>query len=321
MIMAGVTKAASPPPELKMQDNECVRFLQWALPQLQMRWPGFRKVRKQVCKRLARRLVSLGLDDLDAYQHRLNESGEEWQHLDSLCRVVVTRFFRDKRVFAELAERILPQLASSASASGRLQLRAWSIGSASGEEPYSLAILWHHQLAPRFPPLQFAILATEIDPVLIERSLRACYPATTLKNLPAELRSAAFTLSDDNYCLKPVYRKYVQFREEDIRTTLPGGNFDLILCRNLAFTYFDESLQATIVQHLLEHLVPDGILLLGVHETLPAGSSGHLVVSQRLGLYQRVSSDNNRSTTRQSTMKQTHHTDRAGNKGRSNDRD
>ncbi len=270
-----------------MDDNDCVRFLQWALPQLQMRWSGFRRVRNQVCQRLARRLKELGLCDVDAYRHYLLAHAAEWQHLDTLCRVVVTRFYRDKAVFAELAATVLPQLADSAIAHGRQRLRLWSIGSASGEEPYTIAILWQQRLAPRFPHLQFSILATEIDPYLLARSHHACYPFAALKNLSEEMRASAFTRAGDSYCLKPDYHAVVAFRQQDIRTTLPDEHFDLILCRNLVFTYFDESLQRQILQQLLRRLRPKGWLLLGVHETLPAGEHGLQAMTERLGFYQR----------------------------------
>jgi chemotaxis protein methyltransferase CheR len=167
-----------------------------------------------------------------------------------------------------------------------MRLSAWSIGSASGEEPYTLAILWRHLLAPRFPEIQISILGTEIDPYLLERSHRACYASATLKNLPDGLRAAAFTMeADDDNCLKPQYQAMVGFRQQDIRTTLPDESFDLIFCRNLVFTYFEESQQRRILQRILSRLLPGGWLVLGVHEKLPAGTNGLQVVSERLGLY------------------------------------
>ncbi len=268
-----------------MQESECVSFLQWALPQLQMRWAGFRRVHKQVCKRLARRLSELGLDDLASYRRHLAVAPAEWQQLDTLCRVVVTRFYRDKRVFAELLAQVLPPLAREAERSDRKGLSAWSIGSASGEEAYTLAILWHHLLAPDFPQLQLSILGTEVDTQLIARSHRACYPAGTIRNLPEALRSAAFCEEGEHYCLKSHYRAGVEFRQQDIRSDLPEGPFDLILCRNLVFTYFDEPLQQATLARILSRLRPGGWLLLGVHESLPAGEWGLEALSQRLGLY------------------------------------
>jgi len=269
-----------------MHDSDCVRFLQWALPQLQMRWSGFRKVHKRVCKGLSHRLEELSLRDIEDYQQHLARQPDEWQHLDALCRVVVTRFYRDTQVFSELAERVLPDLASRAASEGRRGIRVWSIGSASGEEPYTLAILWYHILAPSYPQIQIAILGTEIDPALIERSHIACYAAGTLKNLPSGLCDAAFDFTDDNYCLKPRYREMVEFRQQDIRTSQPEERFDLILCRNLVFTYFDEAQQRTILQRLLHRLVAGGWLLLGVHEKLPTITYNLKVVSERFGLYQ-----------------------------------
>jgi chemotaxis protein methyltransferase CheR len=268
-----------------MQDADCVAFLQWALPQLQMRWGGFRKVRKRVCKRLAHRLTELGLGNADSYRHYLNGNPDEWQRLDTLCRVVVTRFYRDKRVFAELAEEVLPSLARAAERSGRTRLRAWSIGSASGEEAYSLAIIWQQLLAPRFADLQLTILGSEVDAHLLQRSRRACYPYGTIRNLPPPLRDAAFSQDGDDYCLQPRYRTMVTFRQQDIRRELPEERFDLILCRNLVFTYFDEALQQATLERLLTRLRPGGWLLLGVHERLPGEASGLEAVSERLGLY------------------------------------
>lgn len=269
-----------------MQDKDCIRFLQWALPQIQMRWTGFRRVHKQVCKRLARRLTELELSDLDSYRQYLSSNHDEWQKLDSLCRVVVTRFYRDKRVFGELAERVLPQLAAAAQAAGREILHAWSIGSASGEEAYTLAILWYHLLAPRHPGLRLSTVGTEIDAHLLERSHRTCYPGGTIKNLPEDLRNAAFVPGNGDYCLKPQYQTMVSFLRQDIRTELPDGEFDLILCRNLVFTYFDEALQLATLERIMTRLRPGGWLLLGVHESLPANTSGLKAVSERLGLYQ-----------------------------------
>lgn len=276
---------------MAVQQSECVAFLQWALPQLKMRWGGFRRVHKRVCKRLVRRLAELNLIDLEQYRDHLAMHPEEWQRLDVLCRVVVTRFYRDRQVFAELAERVLPALAREAQRGGKEGLRLWSIGIASGEEAYSLAILWHQRLAKAFPQLQFSILGTEVDPLLIARAQRACYPYGAIKNLPHELLTAAFSLCGDDYCLRAHYLPLVSFCQQDIRSELPEGEFDLILCRNLVFTYFDRALQQATLQRILTRLRRGGWLLLGVHEVLPDDGCELEVISQRLGLYQRGQDD------------------------------
>ncbi len=271
-----------------MRDAECVEFLQWALPRMHMRWQGFRKVRGQVCKRIAQRIGELGLPGVEAYCHYLAEQPQEWALLDGLCRVTITRFYRDRLVFDTLTREVLPQLAEAARASGGSVIRCWSIGSASGEEPYTLAILWQEYLAADYPELCFTVLATEADPHLIARARRACYPLSAVKNLPQNLRAAAFQYTNDEYCLKPHYRGLVQFQQQDIRHPQPAGLFDLILCRNLVFTYFDESLQQECLQRLHSRLGPARWLILGVHEHLPSNQSGVLEISQRLGLYRKA---------------------------------
>ena len=272
-----------------MNDAECVRFLQWALPQNHMRWPGFRKVRAQVCKRIAKRLAALQLADVVAYQDYFTRHSEEWPMFDELCRVTITRFYRDKLVFSRLSETILPALATQARVKKYNTIRLWSIGCSSGEEPYTLAIIWRHLLAQQFADIHCKILASEADARLLERSQQACYPASAIKNLPDTLRDAAFYRSAEEYCLKPDIKEMVEFTRQDIRTNLPAGRFDLILCRNLVFTYFDEPTQQSILCRLYEHLHPEGWLVLGVHEHLP-DTQGFNVVSQRLGLYQKICS-------------------------------
>ena len=79
-----------------------------------MRWPGFRKVRSQVCKRIRRRLNTLALDDLDAYKRYLETHADEWPRLDSMCRITISRFYRDRGVFEALEAEVLPALATAA---------------------------------------------------------------------------------------------------------------------------------------------------------------------------------------------------------------
>ena len=85
-----------------MKDADCTDFLQWALPRLRMRWGGFRRVRGQVCKRLARRIVDLGLKDLSEYRALLETHADECTRLDGLCRISISRFYRDQGVWRTL---------------------------------------------------------------------------------------------------------------------------------------------------------------------------------------------------------------------------
>ena len=127
-------------------DPAGVEFLQWCLPRMHLRWPGFRKVRRQVLKRINRRLQELGLPSVKAYQGYLEDHPVEWATLDSLCWISISRFYRDQSIFQYLENALLPRLARLVIGRGESELRCWSAGCAGGEEPYTLAIVWKKHL-------------------------------------------------------------------------------------------------------------------------------------------------------------------------------
>ena len=270
-----------------MKDPEGVALLQWALPKLRLRWPGFRKVRRQVYKRIDRRLKELGLASVAEYQAYLDAHPAEWASLDALCWISISRFYRDKGVFQFLGEAVLPQLAQMAVSRREQDVRCWSIGCAGGEEPYTLAILWQFGLAPRFPSLSVRILASDVDQQAIERAQKGCYLAGSLKDLPEDWRSQALVPSEGMSCVKAEFRRAVSFLAQDIRHAAPDGLFHLILCRNVAFTYFDDELQRETLRKITQRLTPGGALVIGSTESLPAGGSELEVWSQKLGVYRK----------------------------------
>jgi chemotaxis protein methyltransferase CheR len=270
-----------------MTDQDCVQFLKWSLPRLHMRWNGFRKVRGQVCKRIDRRLNELGLEDAAAYRSFLERNGDEWYVLDSLCRVTISRFYRDREVFRLLEQEVLVQLCEAAMAQGDTELRCWSIGCASGEEPYTLAILWDLGVGHLFPSMRISILATDADLTMIERAKEGCYAQGSLRNLPLVWTKSAFVRVGDRFYVRPGEREKIIFVEQDVRAAEPEGLFHLILCRNLAFTYFDEELQKEILTRLHDKLHDHGSLVVGMHEALPSGFSGFLPWTGYPGIYRK----------------------------------
>jgi chemotaxis protein methyltransferase CheR len=129
---------------------DCHEFLDWALPRMGFRVAGFRRVRGQVCKRIRRRLHELALGDLADYRRHLQFKPDEWETLDGLCHITISRFCRDRQVFDWLRRTGLPELAAQAVAEGRNHLSCWSAGCAGGEEPYTLRLIWDLCLAGRF---------------------------------------------------------------------------------------------------------------------------------------------------------------------------
>lgn len=274
-----------------MSGATCSELLQWALPRLGLSWEGFRRVHRQVCRRIAARVAALHLPDCLAYRRYLESHPAEWSVLDGFCRIPISRLVRERAVFERLAAEVLPALAEGAAARGATQLRCWSAGCASGEEPYSLAILWQIVLADRFPALTLEVTATDVDEHLLDRARAATYRRSSLREVPDEWIDKAFTRRDGLYALRPEFRAPVRFHHQDVRQVLPAGPFELVLCRYVAFTYFDEPLQRRTLERLLTVLRPGGALVLGLKERLPTGVQGIEPWVPDLRIYRRTGAD------------------------------
>ncbi len=132
------------------------------------------------------------------------------------------------------------------------------------------------------------MVAMEADLTLIDRSERACYSFSSIKHLPASWRQQAFKKRDDLYCLGDEFRRDVEFIQKDIRETMPAGPFDLILCRNLVFTYFDEPLQRLLLDRIGGIAAQPGALVIGMHENLPAGQTQFEPWFAKLRIFRRI---------------------------------
>ncbi len=252
-----------------MRDADCVAFLRWALPRLGFRWQGFRRVRRQVCRRIESRCAELGLPDVGAYRQRLMEDAAEWERLAPLCRVTISRFFRDRELFRGLERDVLPELAARFAAGRGAEISVWSAGCGAGEEPYSLAIMG--RLSPSLLGVRLRIVGTDLDATQLDRAHRAVYPESSLRDLPVAWRQAAFApAGEGEWQLESSYRESVETTLQDLRLRAPAGPFHLVLCRNLAFTYFAEPLQREVVERIRGRLLRGGALVIGGHERLPA---------------------------------------------------
>jgi chemotaxis protein methyltransferase CheR len=258
-----------------MTDPELVAFLERAVPRLGLRWKGLSSFRRTVKKRLVRRLTQLGLGTLDAYRARLEADPSEWARLDAMCRITISRLYRDRAVYEELGTEILPSCARAAIREGRHTVRVWSAGCASGEEPYSVAIVWRVDVAPAYPGMDLELIATDAGAEVLARARRATYGEGSLRELDARLREAAFTPAPGSlFAVRPELRAGITFVCQDLRQAMPDGPFDVVLCRNVLLTYVDEAKHRALVEQLVARIVPGGALVVGSRETMPAGIAG-----------------------------------------------
>ena len=248
--------------------DPCVSFLKWALPEMDMRWEGYKKVRGQVCTRIRKRLQELEVVDYDAYKAYLEKHPEEWKRLDEMMHITISRFFRDKKQWEVLEHHILPDLVKKAV---NRPVRVWSAGCAGGEEPYSFAILWRNTVVKEHPEIQLHLIATDADETMLKRAQEAAYQGSSLKEMPAEWRETSFVQEDNLFHLKKEYRELVDFEKQDIRNDMPEGPFDIVFCKNLVAMYFDEQLAVRLFQKIAGRMRSGGFLFLGNHEEIPPG--------------------------------------------------
>ena len=228
--------------------------------------------------RLRRRLRELGHHSFKAYYANvIDDAAERTQLLDCIS-TNETRFFREPQQLAFLSQRVLPRLRRQADAGQRTRrLRAWSAGCATGEEPYTLAMIQRQQLPPE-EGWDLEILASDLSLRVLERAAEACYPLERAAEIP-EPYLRTFMLrgvrSREGWMtVHPAARSLVRLARINLHAdAYPPGPFDLILCRNVLI-YFDAPTRERVMGRLVECLAPAGLLLLGHAESLSGSQHG-----------------------------------------------
>ncbi len=150
--------------------------------------------------------------------------------------------------------------------------RAWSAGCASGEEAFTLRILLGRASAGgASPPL--SILATDVDEACLLRAAEGLYAESSLREIPGPIAKEYFRKEGGKYRLREDVVRSVMFQKHDLLFDPPPGAFDLILCRNAAFTYFSTPCRIAAAGAIASALPPGGVLVLGRTEKLPPGAS------------------------------------------------
>jgi len=224
---------------------------------------------KQPClrRRLAVRMRACGTPTFAAYAGVLDAVPAEYDRLLDALTVGVTRFFRNPETWALLRRRVVPELWA---APGRVKV--WSAGCASGEEPYTLALIFaEHAGADDGGEAALArrlrIDATDLDPEAVEVACRAEYPAAALAEVPPALLARWFSAEPPHRVASALARRVRVAVHDLTREPPPAPPYHLIVCRN-AVIYFDRVTQERIFAAFAEALVPGGRLLLGKVETL-----------------------------------------------------
>jgi chemotaxis protein methyltransferase CheR len=221
-----------------------------------------------VYSRLTKRLRKLGLESFHDYCALVGSSDgvDERTQMIAALTINVTRFFREPHHFDHLRARIIePSLAEIRS--GR-RIRIWSAGCSSGQEPYSIA-LSILGLLPDVRSFDVRILATDINPHVLQTARRGVYSAEEAASVPIELRRAWMEPTGDGALrLDDAARSLITFRTLNLISSWPmNGPFDAVFCRNVVI-YFDEKTQMRLLNRITALIRPGGHLYLGHSERL-----------------------------------------------------
>lgn len=223
--------------------------------------------------RCQKRMQVLGIATLREYHDCLTSKPMHQAELVSLLNEITigeTCFFRNRPQLDGIRNIILPQIMETKNKLFLRQIRIWSAGCSTGEEPYTLAILLMEESQSKLKGWTFELIATDLNERSIAHAKAGCYSEYSVRNLNSYLRHKYFDRNDDKFCVKPELKQAVSFSRlnllDDARMTFLKG-VDLVLCCNVLI-YFDVASKKKVIQHFYTNLLPHGYLFLGHAESL-----------------------------------------------------
>jgi chemotaxis methyl-accepting protein methylase len=243
------------------------------LDYLGLSWSGYRKVRKGVKKRIAHHMGECGCRTVADYIRLLDQEEGLRNRCEQLMSVSISRFFRDRALWVVLGEHVLPDLIHHRPIH---VLRVWCAGCASGEEVYSLKILWEEGKQRFDPTPDLRILATDMNPHCLARGKRGIFPPSSLKEVPEAMRSRYFLQQNrkQGFAVRPFLKRGIDWRAQHLLSCLPEESFHLIFLRNNLLTYYRKEVKAPVFEKVADRLEPAGCLIIGSHEKLPPSVQG-----------------------------------------------
>ena len=238
-------------------------------------------------RRIERRMAmaTVATRDMDQYLKILRSDARELDLLGKDLLINVTSFFRDPKVFDLVAKTIVPELVRSRAPDQAL--RIWIAGCSTGEETYSLAILFREEIAAAKSTVKLQVFASDVDPDAVASAREGLYPETIEANVSPARLARFFSKEDRSYRVSSELRGSVVFAVQDVLTDPPFSRLDLISCRNL-FIYLQPESQAKVASRFHFALREGGFLLLGSSETV-GNLDGHFeVVSKPERLYRHI---------------------------------
>ncbi len=238
-------------------------------------------------RRIERRMGIHQIDTIAAYIRYLQENSQELELLFKELLIGVTNFFRDGSPWEQLRESVIPALLAGRPAGHAL--RAWVPGCSTGEEAYSLAMVFKEAMEDMKPPKKFTlnIFATDLDKDAIDKARQGVYPANIAADVSPERLRRFFAKVEDGYRVGTKIREMVVFAPQSLILDPPFTKLDMLSCRNLLI-YLVPEMQKKLMPLFHYSLSPGGILLLGSAETVGSFTDLFSSLGGKTRLYRRI---------------------------------
>jgi two-component system, chemotaxis family, CheB/CheR fusion protein len=243
-------------------------------------------------RRLQKRMHEVGAADYAAYHDYLEVHPDEFVPLFDTVLINVTSFFRDPQAWSYIAEQVLPRILEARGPD--YPVRCWSAGCASGEEAYTLAMLWVEALGVQEFRRRVKIYATDADGDALAMARQGIYTSAQVHDVPEEMRGKYFEKNGQRYAFRTDLRRCLIFGRHDLVQDAAISRIDLLVCRN-TLMYFNLETQGRILSRLHYALNPSGYLFLGRAEMLLTHGNSFRPVDLKRRVFQRVATANLRN--------------------------
>jgi two-component system CheB/CheR fusion protein len=221
--------------------------------------------RSTLSRRVNKRMADVSIESFEDYMEYLELHSDEFAQLFDTVLINVSRFFRDKEAWDFVTSEIVPRIVEKAGDSD--PIRVWSAGCASGEEAYTLSMVFCEALGAERFRRQVKIYATDADEGALAQARQGAYAAGAVSDVPEELTERYFEHTANQYVFRNELRRSVIFGRHDLTSDAPISRLDLLVCRN-TLMYFNAEAQDNVLRRLHFALNPDGYLFLGRAELL-----------------------------------------------------
>jgi two-component system CheB/CheR fusion protein len=244
--------------------------------------------RSTLTRRIRKRMQDAHVGSYIDYRDRLETDADEYNILFNTILINVTGFFRDPEVWTFLQREVMPELVATLDPTG--EIRVWSAGCSSGEEAYTLAMVFAETLGLDECVERVKIYGTDIDEEALRDARAGLYPAKALEGVPPQLRDKYFEPSGGQFAVRQDLRKRMIFGRHDITSDAPISRLHMLVCRN-TLMYFNVEAQSQIVDRFHFALRDEGFLFLGKAEMLLTAGDRFETYSIRQRIFRRRHAD------------------------------